>query len=287
MTEEERLKQTAINRTVREARRAADRTADILVEAIAQWYENWRDNLPDPDAAPDPRLAIQVPKNARLQLAQIPRGEILRLMRDALAEGSPFTAVFDGILGDASVIDQANLQIQQRLNDIDLDLTRFDPERVRLLNEVQAGLAVEPLTSLAADRVVRTITAGVLLNRPLAEVFDNLEEIVGRSLSGYATLLSRDGLYGYDGAVNDVIRKTYDLNAYRYVGSIVEDSRPHCRRWVKERLLRREYLEQEIGRLHAAGNPDGFRTQTTFENFAQYRGGYNCRHTAVPVRARD
>jgi hypothetical protein len=284
MNAEERAKAAAVRNTVTQGVNAADEAAATMAEAVAKWFKKFQEEQPNL-TPPDPRLVIQLPTDVRAQIASLPIEQIRAVIREAYTGGEFFGGYFDAVLNDAATFDLANGTLQQRFNDINIDPTQFDPLRQQLLRDVHAQLAAGPIAQLASNRAARIISRALLTGRTLRETEADLAAALGGTLSGVVTLVSRDALYGYDGAVNDRIRGQYGLNAFRYVGSIVEDSRPHCRAWVRERVLNRDYLEPYIQRLHAQGNPDGFRAQTTFDNFAQYRGGWNCRHQAIPVRS--
>ena len=101
-------------------------------------------------------------------------------------------------------------------------------------------------------------------------------------LTRYVTQISRDALYQFSGLANQVIAVEYGLNAYEYVGSLVDDSRPQCQRWVEKQVLFFSELQEEIN--WALDNGKGMIPSTTPQNFAIYRGGYNCQHEAIPVK---
>jgi len=279
MIEQERQKQAAANATVKTARALAQVAADAIGLRIAEWYERWvaafQQDSPSP-FLPQPDMAAAI-ANLPLDIIQI-------AALQAFSEGNPFERLFDNILDDASQFDRANGTIQARLNDIDVDPSSFAPSKQVLLAQVQAALAPGPLSALATTKAAKIVSNALLLGRSLRETTDALQQEIGNSIKGVATLVARDALYQYDGAVNATIARQYGLPAYRYVGSIVKASRPHCERWVEADILTRERLERDIALLHLAGNPDGFRPETTFENFPIFRGGWNCRHQAIPVR---
>jgi len=101
-------------------------------------------------------------------------------------------------------------------------------------------------------------------------------------LKKYVSQVSRDALNQFDGQVNSRIAEEFGLNAFRYVGSIIEDSRPQCVRWVGKEVLLLDELSNEISWAYSNGT--GMIPGTTRDNFAVYRGGYNCRHSAIPFK---
>jgi len=98
----------------------------------------------------------------------------------------------------------------------------------------------------------------------------------------YSTQIARDALSQYDGQINARIAEEFGLDAFRYVGSLIQDSRPQCRRWVGKEVLLFDELQSELNWAYANGT--GMIPGTTPETFTVYRGGYNCRHQAIPFK---
>lgn len=98
----------------------------------------------------------------------------------------------------------------------------------------------------------------------------------------YSTQIARDALSQYDGQINARIAEEFGLDAFRYVGSLIQDSRPQCRRWVGKEVLLFEELPNELAWAYSNGS--GMIPGTTPETFTVYRGGYNCRHQAIPFK---
>ena len=96
--------------------------------------------------------------------------------------------------------------------------------------------------------------------------------------------IARDAVNEYQGGINAQIKVQYDLTDIRYVGSLVEDSRPQCVRWVKELggRIKGTDLQAEIDWAYDHGS--GMKPDTNPENFPQKRGGYNCEHIAIPTK---
>lgn len=152
--------------------------------------------------------------------------------------------------------------------------------------EALAGTVLEPVR----DALFFTIQRG----GSLSDLIDEIEALVLSSddrlgiLAKYSTQVTRDTLNGYEGAVNNAVREAYNLNAIKYVGSLVRDSRAQCRRWVNKEhkgesgVILFAELETEIN--WAYNNGRGMHPGTTPDNFLQHRGGYNCRHSGYPFR---
>jgi hypothetical protein len=94
--------------------------------------------------------------------------------------------------------------------------------------------------------------------------------------------ISRDALGQFDGQINAIIADEFGLDAFRYVGSIIDDSRAQCVRWVGKRILEKSEMQSEIA--WANNNGSGMIPGTNPDNFLVFRGGYNCRHRAIPFK---
>jgi hypothetical protein len=82
--------------------------------------------------------------------------------------------------------------------------------------------------------------------------------------------------------MNKVVMDEYELPFIRYVGNIIQDSRWQCRRWVEMEYIPVTQLTAEVRRAFRQGS--GMIPGTTKDTFIINCGGYNCLHTAFPVR---
>ena len=135
-----------------------------------------------------------------------------------------------------------------------------------------------------ANRYLTEINANVYQNaiagKPFEEMVKDIRGLItgdedrrGRSMSGYASQIAHDSVMQFDGQFTVYKAKEAGLNKYKYTGTLVRDSRDHCRRHVGK-----TYTEEEIRRIWQgswAGKSEG-------DPFI-VRGGYRCRHTWLPV----
>lgn len=101
-------------------------------------------------------------------------------------------------------------------------------------------------------------------------------------LTKWAGQVATDAINQYEGVVQTAIANEYQLFGTRYVNSIVTTSRAQCIRWVEMQWLPFEVLSEEIE--WAKKNGSGMVLETTPTTFRIYRGGYRCRHKAIPVK---
>lgn len=100
----------------------------------------------------------------------------------------------------------------------------------------------------------------------------------------YATQVSRDSVNQYNGQVNQMVQDEYDLDMIGYVGSIVEDSRPFCVH-VRKELKGKIKISELPALLAKYSGSSGMIQNTNSKNFYIVRGGWNCRHEAIPYRS--
>ena len=109
----------------------------------------------------------------------------------------------------------------------------------------------------------------------------------------YVKQIAMDSINQHDGQINDIARDAYQLDGFIYTGSLIKTSRDNCEHLtgrgslfsdleVKKGMYRVEDIPKIIRRLDKGKN-SGWNPATTPETFAQYRGGYNCRHQIIYV----
>lgn len=141
--------------------------------------------------------------------------------------------------------------------------------------------------------VRESLYRNIMLGANVSDVEKTLKDYVITNANGesklmrYVKQVSSDAIRQFDGAIQANIGNELKLNAIRYAGSLIRDSRAQCIKWVSENsgLLKVADLEEEIrwalnngtyrGKRASGMNPD-----TNVVNFVVFRGGYNCRHRA-------
>lgn len=107
-------------------------------------------------------------------------------------------------------------------------------------------------------------------------------------LTRYVGQVATDALHQFDGSVNQVAKQSLGLNATQYVGSLIEDSRAQCMKWVGMSIIKDDNLQEEIdwalnGGRFSNKKCSGMIEGTTTDTFCINRGGYRCRHRAFPI----
>lgn len=111
-------------------------------------------------------------------------------------------------------------------------------------------------------------------------------------LTRYVGQVANDSIRQFDGSINQVAKIGLNLNATQYVGSIIQDSRAQCMKWVSMAIIKDDQLAAEIDFALNKGTYSNKRCSgmipgTNTINFCVNRGGYRCRHRAIPIRFRN
>lgn len=201
-------------------------------------------------------------------------------------EISEITRVFDETLS-------LNIKIQSDLSN--LDISNYTPTTIQkeFIKDISILLFgnnyLSPVIKPVHDILFKAIISGASLETTAQAIKIAVGE--GTTLAKYATQITRDTLYGYDGALNKAIADEFNMNAFQYVGSLKiggkgkkknYESRPQCKRWVNKNIIKYNELKEELDWAYRYGS--GMIPGTTADNFSINRGGYNCRHSAIPIR---
>jgi hypothetical protein len=149
------------------------------------------------------------------------------------------------------------------LREANVSLRFIDPVKRVLYQRVTTGASL-----LDTERELRNMIRGAAGEKGI------LERWVGQ--------VARDSINQYEGSIHTAVKNEFNFQALRYVNSLVSDSRSQCRRWVNMGRIEFADLPQEI--QWAYNNGKGMIPDTMTDNFLINRGGYNCRHRAIPVR---
>jgi len=220
-------------------------------------------------------------KDFRAFLLRLPN-----LLKDSLKEIG-YTANAYEFVANFDDIETATMDILQAQNGEKLSAKKVAEWRDFMETQTLSYLAGDAL----ADEVlvdIKKALSGAALGQ--TSYFDAVD-VVGDLLAGgadtagafsrVATLTVRDSVYQYNGVLNEEASRQFGYNAFRYVGSIVDETRAQCERWAEMEYLLYSELESEVE--WAFENGKGMNPMTTADNFSIYRGGYNCRHIAVPT----
>ena len=205
-------------------------------------------------------------------------------------QNSSYPTKVQNFVGSFEDVKNYNLEIQNMVNGTPLD------ELDVIVTDLQAEITRQVVDGLTgqgmASAFIKPVTEGIYKNIVSGATIEDLQASLLQVIKGdearlgafrrYVTQISRDAIMQYQGQLNARIAAEMGYDAYRYVGTIIRDSRPQCIQWLGMGILLKKDLPNLIASAEASGS--GMIPGTTAENFAIYRGGYNCRHTAVPIK---
>ena len=158
-------------------------------------------------------------------------------------------------------------------------LTQVDLDTITQL-KFQSFSGYEEIANRYLTEISNNVYQNAIAGKPFDEMVKDISGLVtgdvdrrGRSMAGYASQIAHDSVMQFDGQFTVFKAKEAGLNKYKYTGTLVRDSRPHCRKHIGK-----TYTEEELRRIWQgswAGKAEG-------DPFI-VRGGYRCRHTWLPV----
>ncbi len=220
--------------------------------------------------------------------------EIEREIFSAL-QGSKYPGNVGKYLKDYNGIIDLNKGIHKSLNDISPEAIDdlIDPFLKQSIAATTEQLTGAGMSDALIKPVQQSLQNNVIAGANIEDAESTLRAFIeGDSkrlgaLDRYVGQISRDSISQFDGMINGNIAEEFELDAFRYVGSLIIDSRPQCKRWVSDfgGILPIDTLQNQID--WAKTNGTGYIPGTNPKNFASLRGGYNCRHQAIPFKLSD
>ena len=181
-------------------------------------------------------------------------------------------ALGNGLLSASDINAVKRLEVQKTINNLTQQGMYKDfisPVREGLYRNIMFGATVGETEEFIKSQVISTKQKDSRLTRYVGQV-------------------ATDALHQFDGSVNQVAKQSLKLNATQYVGSLIEDFRAQCIKWVGMSIIKDENLQEEIDWALSGGQfsnkkCSGMIEGTTTDTFCINRGGYRCRHRAFPI----
>jgi len=205
------------------------------------------------------------------------------------------------IINNFDDIRKNTIKVGEMVHEIDFSKLKISDDQRIIIESISDQLgSVDSFKVNVVKEIERQIIKNVTLGVPIKELKSELSSSIKRSktqggiLERYATQVTTDSVYQFTGLINKKINDYTGSNAIRYIGSIIENSRPQCIRWVidgKGLILRFDKegyynLDDEVKWAKKNGKGYGKEGTKTYlnltpENFEQIRGGYGCLHETI------
>lgn len=202
-------------------------------------------------------------------------------------ERSGYTRSINRFLRNFDKVETEVQRQHRRVNNIRVPKGLLSPFQKSAITRVTSDLVGRGLDAALKDPVREllfdTVTAGGGLRDLITQVTGLIKSTNNRQgqLLRHVTQISRDALQQYNGRIHNAIRNEFDLRSFLYVNSLVLDSRAQCKRWHRMEIIDFKDLRSEI--RWANRNGSGMIPNTTPDTFYKNRGGFACRHEAIPT----
>lgn len=275
---------------------------ELATETLIQNYSNGANSVVDSVM----KVISNEATKGVLNVSANERAVILSKITDAIIKGyqnaeipkyvNEFIRSFDRIAKNSQ-------RIQDILNGLDVPDSLTEP-LIKTYAQTTKDLLLKAGVRVELDQPIKNIilanlTSGATLanaEKSLRQYIVSNSESIGH-MESMASQVARDLIFQLDGNINAEIQREFELNALRYVGSLktgtrkklksgkrsktlTNESRPQCKRWVNMGVILLSDLQDEINWAYKNGS--GMIKGTTVDNFIIYRGGWNCKHSAVP-----
>lgn len=216
----------------------------------------------------------------------------LKIELRKIVDDEPYQNKFNDWLKNYDEIVKLNISIQKKYNGLKLKQTEFGKIKEAAVQNVVGQMVNEGVDVNFINPLAEALMRNVVLGSSVSDTKNFLESYIfgdeetDGKLHRYAGQLARDSVSQYDGQLNQKILSDYEMDGFAYVGSLVEDSRPFCVHCVADLdgfVSATELADLLDTYLNSDTLSRGMIDGTTAENFAVYRGGWNCRHAAIPV----
>lgn len=201
-----------------------------------------------------------------------------------LLPGQAFTEAVSGTLSAINTIDNLNVNyfksVSEGFNENRNFIKSLQAQTVKSIEStlLEDGLTVQVKNPLV-DILNRNINSGGQFNGFLEELrtfIKGTEGVEGRILSYSRTYLS-DSLFNYSRSYQEAMTADLKLDWYLWAGGIQDTSRSICVEHSGKYLHRKEI--EKISEQDWAGKRPG----TTKSSIFIFVGGYNCKHSLIPV----
>lgn len=201
-----------------------------------------------------------------------------------LLPGEKFTAIVSTALTVIPALDALNTDYLSGISDgFDAGRKFISSLQKQTISSIESNLLQDGLTASIKNPLIdilnQNVNSGGQFSGFLDQVRNFIEgdnEVEGRVLSYSRTFLS-DALFDYSRAFQQAVVNDLKLEWYSYVGGVMDKTREFCVERVGN-----FYQQKEIEKW-ADQDWQGKRAGTTASSIFIYCGGYNCRHSLVPV----
>jgi len=246
-------------------------------------------------------------KNGRIDTKDKSNASILSTLNTRLnniLKRLPLKSATGKLLRSFDKIEGLNKEVLEGVNKIDLSKFNLNTEKKQAVEDILEGLLVK---TNSKGKVVRNSLSRAIINPVRAMLYRHITLGISKTqarqelkafiqgddslgyMQRYARQITQDALIRYDRTINQKAAVEFDLDGFRYVNSLIANSRPFCKHMVnhtgfaKDLAINGKYRVSDIPKIIAAGERlgNGWIRGTNPSNFFINVGGYGCRHILI------
>lgn len=198
---------------------------------------------------------------------------------------------------DFGKVKELNKQLHENINGI----TNFQqleadlqPKQKYIMQKVMYELKQGGIKSIFVEPTKQVLLNAITFGQSISTAKKNISALYASAtdttstrINSYIGQITRDAIYTYNGAINETIATAYGLDGIAYLGGVVADSRPFCTHYHGAEIAKKDLKDILTKYLGSETLSQGMYkvSPSDYEaNFLIYRGGWNCRHVAIPIR---
>lgn len=207
-------------------------------------------------------------------------------------------------------ISASNIELAKAITDVAVTPSLISPLQSQFIDVVTDRISAYGgiLKADVSNVLFRHVGLGSTLSESVRDVTSLLE---GTDSARYSKQIAVDTIWQYDGMVQKQLSEKLNLDAFMFVGSVIETSREGCIHMVnapkpveictgkgekrkcvtKQNRFKDIFLESGGFRvddipfiIEMNENDGGWNPETTPENYLSLRNGFNCRHQTVTYK---
>ena len=267
---------TLIDRKITLLEASPERFNDIVAESQKKIYRQLLDLLSSLDIDPEGNIKTTKANFSRLN-------QIVDSLQDKIFDGKyeeALSAFSDDFNKTAS-------QSDNYFNESDFDF-KEKPIYKELVKQAQSNVLemlgrngidvnfLQPIKNI----LNQSVTTGIKFSDAVDQLnlfIKGSPERLGR-LESYVKQIATDSLFQFDSSYMKKLGEDVGAEWWRYVGGTIATTRPFCIQQTEKEWFTTEEVEELANRQWAGKIPG-----TTASSIFSLRGGYNCRHTWIPV----
>lgn len=200
---------------------------------------------------------------------------------------SGYVDIVNSLISDLSGIDPFTVSTQKAINKIDVKkfIAKNPVKNIqiqRVIENLRGSGIQQALLTPMNDILISQATGGISIVDATAKLTEFLSSSGNNELLNYAGRAATDGINKYNGSINQAIATEYELEAIRYVGSIIATSRAFCIEMVSKPKWALDDVQPVIDK-YASKSGLLYGYQTDKNNIIVNCGGIRCRHEAIPT----